>query len=97
MVREGGGCLGIFGRRWTTLDTGRSLVLKQWGLLVPLPTEEQRLEVYEAVLLPRRSGDSDSADQFDVLTDLVAFGTGLPDEEVLYLHGVVARALGVGG
>jgi hypothetical protein len=93
----GGGL--AFGRRWTTLDTGRSLVLKQWGLLVPLRTEEQRLGGYEAVLLRRRSGDSDSADQFDVLLKAGRSGGDLPlSSSALYgesreLAGAAARLL----
>jgi hypothetical protein len=30
-----GGSL-VFGRRWTTLDSGKGIVVKPWGLLVPM-------------------------------------------------------------
>jgi len=71
----GGGL--VFGRRWTTLDTGRRRIVKEWGLLVPLRREEHWIEDHEAVVLRRDEGDSDSADTWPVLlrarsgTDLV--------------------------
>jgi len=57
----------VFGRRWTTLDAGRGIIRKQWGLLVPLRGEEYSLHDYEVVLLRFEAGDSDTADRFPVL------------------------------
>lgn len=60
-----GGVL-VFGRSWTTVDTGRGLVVKEWGLLVPMRTRTHRLESFSAVRLGFERGDSDSADHFPV-------------------------------
>ena len=64
-VVVGGGL--VLGRRWITLDARAAPSARQWGLLVPLRGEEQRLDGYEAVLLRFAAGDSDSADRFPVL------------------------------
>jgi hypothetical protein len=64
-VGVGGGL--AFGRRWVTVDTGRNLVLSQWGPLVPLRTQEHRLEGFEEVRLVLRPGDGDSSDRYDVI------------------------------
>jgi hypothetical protein len=61
------GCALVFGRRWTILDAGRGLVLKQWGLLIPLGGEEYSLHEYDAVFLRFNAGDSDTADRYPVL------------------------------
>ena len=60
----GGGFM--FGRAWTTLDVSRRLVLKQWGLLIPLRDRTYPLTGYAAVTLGFVRGDSDSADKFPV-------------------------------
>jgi hypothetical protein len=47
----------VFGRAWTTLDVTRRLVIKQWGLLIPLRERTYPLNAYSAVTLgsvPRR-------------------------------------------
>jgi hypothetical protein len=64
-VGVGGGL--AFGRRWVTVDSGRNLVLSQWGPLVPLRTQEHRLEGFEEVRLVLRPGDADSSDHYDVI------------------------------
>lgn len=64
-VVVGGGL--VFGRRWILLDAGRGLILKQWGLLVPLRSQELRLADHDAVLLRFEAGGSDSADRYPVL------------------------------
>ena len=61
-----GGAL-CFGRRWTTLDTARGVIRRQWDLLILLRGEEHSLQDYEAVLLRFEPGDSDAADRYPVL------------------------------
>jgi hypothetical protein len=58
-----GGTL-VFGRIWTTLDVTRRLVIKQWGLLLPLRQRTYPLSGYSAVMLGFVRGDSDTADSF---------------------------------
>ena len=60
-----GGTL-VFGRAWTTLDITRRLVIKQWGLLMPMRERTYPLTGYSAVTLGFVRGDSDSADQFPI-------------------------------
>lgn len=60
-----GGTL-VFGRAWTTLDVTRRLVIKQWGLLIPLRERTYPLTGYSAVTLGFVRGDSDTADTFPV-------------------------------
>src|SRR5262245_1046865 len=55
-----------FGRTWTTLDISQRLVIKQWGLLVPLREQTHPLNGYSAVTLGFIEGDSDTADRFPV-------------------------------
>jgi hypothetical protein len=55
-----------FGRSWTTVDTGRGIVVKEWGLLVPMRSRTHQLESYNAVRLGFERGDSDSADRFPI-------------------------------
>lgn len=61
----GGGL--AFGRRWTTLDLDRRVLVKEWGPLVPVRREEHRLEDFDAVLLRLIAGDSDTSDSHEVL------------------------------
>ena len=75
-VAVGGGL--VLGRRWTTLDAGRGVIRKQWGLLVPLRGEEYPLRDYEAVLLRFDAGDSDTADRYPLLLRARAGGADLP-------------------
>ena len=56
----------VFGRAWTTLDVTRRLVIKQWGLLIPLRERTYPLTGYSAVILGFVRGDSDTADKFPV-------------------------------
>jgi len=56
----------VFGRAWTTLDVTRRLVIKQWGLLIPLRERTYPLTGYSAVTLAFVRGDSDTADKFPV-------------------------------
>jgi hypothetical protein len=60
-----GGAL-VFGRSWTTVDTSRGIVVKEWGLLVPMRTRTHVLESYAAVRLGFERGDSDSSDHFPI-------------------------------
>lgn len=60
-----GGAL-TFGRSWTTVDATQRLVIKQFGLLVPMRSQTYRLEAYTAVTLGFEEGDSDTADRFPV-------------------------------
>ena len=56
----------VFGRAWTTLDVTRRLVIKQWGLLIPLRERTYPLAGYSAVTLSFVRGDSDTADRFPI-------------------------------
>jgi hypothetical protein len=71
-----GGTL-VLGRSWTTLDITRRLVIKQWGLLMPMRERTYPVTGYSVVSLGFVRGDSDTADQFPV--GLKAHnGSGLP-------------------
>ncbi len=61
-----GGALAL-GRRWTTLDRSRKTLVREWGLLVPMRSEERWIGDHEAVVLGRKEGDSDSADTWPVV------------------------------
>ncbi len=61
----GGGL--AFGRRWTTVDLDRRVLIKEWGPLVPVRREEHRLGDFDAVLLRLIAGDSDTSDSYEVL------------------------------
>jgi hypothetical protein len=60
-----GGTL-AFGRSWTTLDITHHMVVKQWGLLIPMKEQKHPLGGYTAVVLGFVEGDSDTADRFPV-------------------------------
>ena len=55
-----------FGRAWTIVDGTRREVIKQWGLLVPMRSESERVDNLTSVALEFQKGDSDSADTFRV-------------------------------
>ncbi len=55
-----------FGRAWTTIDSTRREVIKQYGLLVPMHTDTRSIDEYVAVVVAFVAGDSDSTDQFPV-------------------------------
>lgn len=63
-VAAGGGL--VFGRSWTRLERENRRVLKQWGLLRPMKTEEHRLVHFQEVKLGFIAGDSDSVDSYPV-------------------------------
>jgi len=60
-----GGIL-VFGRRWIIIDISKGVILKQWGLVVPMKQKEINLYMYDAVLIKLKTGDSDSADTYSV-------------------------------
>ena len=60
-----GGALS-FGRGWTTIDSTRREVIKQYGLVVPMYTNSRRIDEYVTVVVGFVRGDSDSADTFPV-------------------------------
>ena len=60
-----GGALS-FGRGWTTIDSTRREVIKQYGLMVPMYTDARRVDGFDTVILGFVRGDSDSADTFPV-------------------------------
>lgn len=60
-----GGVL-VFGRRWITIDSSRGVILKYWGLIVPMKQTELNLHMYDTVLIKFKAGDSDSADIYIV-------------------------------
>ena len=57
----------VFGRTWTRLEVARARVVKQWGLLRPMKSEETSLRDFTEVCLRHQSGDSDSAERFPVV------------------------------
>lgn len=60
-----GGALS-FGRGWTTIDSTRREVIKQYGLVVPMYTNSRRIDEFHTVILGFVRGDSDSADTYPV-------------------------------
>ena len=72
-----GGAL-VLGRSWTRLDLGRGRILKQWGLLSPMKTQELNLQDYYEVGLGFKAGDSDSADRYPVMLRARTGGKDLP-------------------
>jgi hypothetical protein len=60
-----GGVL-CFGRAWTLVDGTRREAIKQWGLMVPMHSDTQRIDDYTAVVVEFVRGDSDTADKFPV-------------------------------
>ena len=66
-----GGAL-VFGRRWTTLDSGKGLVVKQSGLLVPLQKQQFQISDYDRVFCfssascPRSARSTGSSDRSGV-------------------------------
>jgi hypothetical protein len=66
LVFSGVGGTLVFGRSWTTLDVTRRLVIRQWGLIVPLRERSYPLTGYSSVVLGFVRGDSDTADRFPV-------------------------------
>jgi len=71
-----GGAL-VLGRRWVTLDAGRRILRREWGLLRPMRGEEQGLQGCDAVLLRFESGGSDSAGHYPILLRAAAGGADL--------------------
>jgi len=63
-VAAGGGL--VLGRRWTRLERENRRVIKQWGLLRPMKTEEHSLLHFQEVKLGFVAGDSDSPDSYPV-------------------------------
>ncbi len=55
-----------FGRGWTIVDGTRRVVIKQWGLLVPMRSDSEHIDNLTTVALEFQKGDSDSADTFRV-------------------------------
>jgi hypothetical protein len=56
----------MFGRRWLTLDVSRGTLVRSYGLLVPLRTQERLLSEFNAVVLAYDAGDSDSPERYPV-------------------------------
>jgi hypothetical protein len=64
-IGVGGGV--AFGRKWTVIDAGRGAIMRRWGLLVPMQTEELSLHDYQGVALRFAAGDSDTVDRYPVV------------------------------
>ncbi len=62
----GVGAVMMFGRRWLTLDVSRGTLVRSYGLLVPLRTQERLLSEFNAVVLAYDTGDSDSPERYPV-------------------------------
>ena len=69
----------VLGRSWTRLDLGRRRILKQWGLLSPMKTEETDLRDFNEVCSKFHGGDSDSVDRYPVV---LKAGSGGKDLEI---------------
>ena len=67
----------VLGRSWTRLDTSRRRILKQWGLVAPMRTEETDLRDFNEVCLRFHAGDSDSVDRYPVLLRAARGGSDL--------------------
>jgi len=63
-VAAGGGL--VLGRRWTRLERENRRVIRQWGLLRPMKTEEHSLLHFQDVKVGFVVGDSDSPDSYPV-------------------------------
>jgi hypothetical protein len=66
VVFTGVGAVMMFGRRWLTLDVSRGTLVRSYGLLVPLRTQERLLSEFNAVVLAYAAGDSDSPESYPV-------------------------------
>jgi hypothetical protein len=60
-----GGSL-VFGRTWISIDLSRGMVVREWGLIVPLKSDELSLQNYSAVAMRFDAGDSDSPDRYPI-------------------------------
>ncbi len=67
----------VFGRTWISIDRSRGIVAREWGLLVPLKSEELSLQSYSAVVLRFQAGDSDSVDRYPIALLAQTGGTDL--------------------
>jgi hypothetical protein len=66
LVFVGAGGAIVFGRRAIIIETGRGMISRQWGLLVPMKTEESSLSEFSTIAIEFQAGDSDSADRYPV-------------------------------
>ena len=66
LVFTGIGAVLTFGRRWTFIDTSRGVLVRSYGLLVPLKTQERPLSEFNAVVVAYNMGDSDSPETYPV-------------------------------
>jgi hypothetical protein len=67
----------VLGRAWTRLEVSRGRILKQWGLLAPMRSEELSLRNFTGMCLKFHGGDSDSVDRYPVLLTAAAGGKDL--------------------
>ena len=67
----------VFGRRWISIDRTRGSIAREWGLLVPLTSEEFSLQSYSGVALRFDAGDSDTPDRYPILLQAQAGGADL--------------------
>ena len=56
----------VFGRRWTTLDRGKGLIIRQSGLMFPTQSEQRPLSDFDGVRMRFEEGDADTADRYPV-------------------------------
>jgi hypothetical protein len=56
----------VFGRRWTTLDRGKGVIVLQSGVLVPQKREQRDLSDFAVVRIRFEAGDSDTTDRYPV-------------------------------
>ena len=61
-----GGCL-VFSRTRITLDAARGTLTRRWWLIMPIKSENFRLESFRSVELGLSSGDSDSPDTYPIV------------------------------
>jgi hypothetical protein len=60
-----GGVL-VFGRNGVAIDRRRRIVVKWWGLLLPMRRAEHQLDLFDRVRMDFTSGDSDSSDAYPI-------------------------------
>ena len=60
------GAATLLGRKWIKLDLASGSVLRQYGLLVPMQSEERWLNEFNAVVIAFDPGDSESPEKYPV-------------------------------
>lgn len=67
------GALLVFGRSWVTFDKRQQLLIKRFGLLIPMKRTERPLGAYRHVTITFNRGDSDTSDSYPVEISGIGF------------------------